>query len=85
MSNNTTRSINPKAESNKALASSLLIGRSSPFPNLFTEVSVLIPTINLDPRSAAFAKYVTCPLCKISKQPFVNTTLSFFNFQVETR
>ena len=42
--------------------------------------SLFSPTIKTSPSFLAFVRYVTCPLCKISKQPLVKTIFCLFRF-----
>ena len=72
-SNSITPPINDKDAKICALESISLMGLSSPLPCLLTESSELSPTIRISPKSAALERYVTCPLCRISKHPLVKT------------
>ena len=56
------------------------MGRVGPF-SLETDSSEFSPTIRISPKLFASCKYLTCPTCKISKQPFVKTI--FFPFFLE--
>ena len=59
------------------LSFSELIGLSLPF-NSFIESSEFIATINLSPNLLANCSRPICPVCNISKQPFVKTILLGF-------
>ena len=74
-SKHTTASTHPNAAKTSARAVQSFTGRVSPFKRL-TESSLLRPTTSLVPYCAASARYSTCPRCKISKHPLVNTTVS---------
>lgn len=73
VANTVTRSTQASAASTPARSSAGLIGRSGPFSRR-TESSSFRATTSRSPRSRAWRRYVVCPRCTTSKQPFVKTT-----------